>query len=554
MFKPNEIEAMPLVLEGYFKDLENRIMEDIVRRIRINSEITSTADLQMQRLSEMGASKKAVRDYIQQALQLSEQGIDDLYSGAIRKGYNADRDLYTATGRDFIPYAENQQLQQLVEAVKKQTNSDIKNITQSMGFAVRQPDGKLTFQPIADYYQKTLDKAVLDITSGSFDYNTVLKRTVQEMTDSGLRWIDYASGHHNRVPVAVRRAVMTGVNQVTAKIAEQNMELLQTEYVEVSWHRGARPSHQVWQGKIYHWKEKSISSPIENVSSNGLTSNNDDGIISTNNIADSKVAEGFTPAESIEEAEKYARDVLGIPYVSYKGCDVETANAWNEGVYDTFRRFPELKKNFGFIGEGHERNRYIEEAVKQYYFDFYRKQSPSAKREILMNVATYYWDEHKRIFDISDNNYGQSISLNMLKQFKYYEYVKCFAGIAVNRDFGYNAEAFKKSLQDELAKKSRPLCCDTIRSVLDHEVGHQLDDLLQISDNPQIKYLFDEYRYIIDALSGYAWENESKRPIREMVAEAWAEYCNNPEPRLIAKTVGELITELYRQRYGGELI
>ena len=33
MFKPNDIEAMPLVLEGYFKDLENRIMEDIVRRI-----------------------------------------------------------------------------------------------------------------------------------------------------------------------------------------------------------------------------------------------------------------------------------------------------------------------------------------------------------------------------------------------------------------------------------------------------------------------------------------------------------------------------------------
>ena len=79
------------------------------------------------------------------------------------------------------------------------------------------------------------------------------------MPENKKRWIDYASGHHNRVPVAVRRAVMTGVNQVMAKITEQNMELLQTEYVEVSWHRGARPSHQVWQGKIYHWKEKALS-------------------------------------------------------------------------------------------------------------------------------------------------------------------------------------------------------------------------------------------------------------------------------------------------------
>lgn len=157
-----------------------------------------------------------------------------------------------------------------------------------MGFAVRQPDGKLTFQPIADYYQKTLDKAVLDITSGSFDYNTVLKRTVQEMTDSGLRWIDYASGHHNRVPVAVRRAVMTGVNQVTAKIAEQNMELLQTEYVEVSWHRGARPSHQVWQGKIYHWKEKSISRQTETTpptSPENSPANQENNLTFTENIS-----------------------------------------------------------------------------------------------------------------------------------------------------------------------------------------------------------------------------------------------------------------------------
>ena len=68
--------------------------------------------------------------------------------------------------------------------------------------------------------------------SGAFDYNTVLKRAVSEMTNSGLRSVDYASGHSDRIEVAVRRAVMTGVNQVTAKITEQNMDALDTEYVE----------------------------------------------------------------------------------------------------------------------------------------------------------------------------------------------------------------------------------------------------------------------------------------------------------------------------------
>ena len=133
-------------------------------------------------------------------------------------------------------------------------HNSFQNITQSLGFAVNQ-NGKTVFRPIADYYQKTLDSAVLDITTGAFDYNTVLKRIVNEMVNSGLRSVDYVSGHSDRVEVAARRAVMTGVNQVTAKVTEQNMDALDTEYVEVSWHSGARPSHQVWQGKMICYNE-----------------------------------------------------------------------------------------------------------------------------------------------------------------------------------------------------------------------------------------------------------------------------------------------------------
>ena len=40
---------------------------------------------------------------------------------------------------------------------------------------------------------------MLDVTSGAFDYNTVLKRVVREMTNSGLRTVDYASGRSVRV-------------------------------------------------------------------------------------------------------------------------------------------------------------------------------------------------------------------------------------------------------------------------------------------------------------------------------------------------------------------
>ena len=174
---------------------------------------------------------------------------------------------YKAVGKPFIEYAENKELQQLISAVKAQTKDEFRNITQSMGFALPSGEnGKIEFHPLAEYYQQTLDGAVMDIASGAFDYNTVLKRITNEMTNSGVRTVAYASGHTDRIEVAARRAVMTGFHQVVAKKAEQDMAALDTNYVEVTWHHGARPTHQVWQGKVYFWDrgfEDSLAEPPE---------------------------------------------------------------------------------------------------------------------------------------------------------------------------------------------------------------------------------------------------------------------------------------------------
>ena len=42
--------------------------------------------------------------------------------------------------------------------------------------------GRTAFTPFAEYYQKYLDRACMDIVTGAFDYNTVLRRVVKEMT------------------------------------------------------------------------------------------------------------------------------------------------------------------------------------------------------------------------------------------------------------------------------------------------------------------------------------------------------------------------------------
>lgn len=256
MFTPTEIEALPSAMEQLYRSLQLNIMSDLTERLKANGEeITSAADWQINRLYELGVSKDEIDSLIQSTLNVSDDEIDRIYDEVVKSGYARNEELYADKGKEYIPYAENKQLQQLVKAVKNQTKSEYRNITGSLGFAVRNADNTLSFTPLADFYQRTLDNGLMQIASGAVDYNTVLKRAVKTMTDSGLRTVDYASGWSNRVDVAARRALMTGFNQVVAKVNEDNAEQLGTEYFEVSYHRGARPTHQVWQGRVYSKKE-----------------------------------------------------------------------------------------------------------------------------------------------------------------------------------------------------------------------------------------------------------------------------------------------------------
>lgn len=256
MFTPTEIEALPSAMEQLYRSLQLNIMSDLTERLKANGEeITSAVDWQINRLYELGVSKDEIDSLIQSTLDVSDDEIDRIYDEVVKSGYARNEELYTSKGKEYIPYAENKQLQQLVKAVKNQTKSEYRNITGSLGFAVRNPDNTVSFTPLAKFYQDTLDNGLMQIASGAFDYNTVLKRVVKTMTDSGLRSVEYSSGWSNRVDVAARRALMTGFNQVVAKVNEDNAEQLGTEYFEVSYHRGARPTHQVWQGRVYSKKE-----------------------------------------------------------------------------------------------------------------------------------------------------------------------------------------------------------------------------------------------------------------------------------------------------------
>lgn len=254
MLTGDEIESLPIGLEKLFRGLEKRVMRDIIRRLKAAGEITRSADWQIYRASELGKAIDEIKKEIAETLDGGDEEVNRLFDEAAKTSWARDKKLYKAVGQTPIAYKDNETLKQLVAAVKKQTSDELRNITGTLGVATANK-GRIKTVSLTEYFTDTLDNAALDISSGAFDYNTVFKRTVTELVNSGIRTINYDSVSKRpttaRVDVAARRAVMTGVNQLTAKISEDNAKTLGTDMYEVSAHSCCRPEHVEWQGGWY---------------------------------------------------------------------------------------------------------------------------------------------------------------------------------------------------------------------------------------------------------------------------------------------------------------
>lgn len=239
--------------------LEIDTMLDVCRRIGQAGKITRTADYQLWRMSQLSMFRGNYEKMIAGVLGLAQSEIDTLYDEVIADGYAMDEGIYREAGASFVAFEENKPLQQLIAAVKEQTEDAIRNITATTGFIDRQTGVQ---SPLNEYFINVMDRTHLEVSSGSMTYGQAIAKAVRDMALSGMRtdeygdrWIRYENPGkkpwRNRVEVAARRAVMTGVNQVVGKVSEMNAEKLKTNWFEVSAHPTARPTHLEWQGKVY---------------------------------------------------------------------------------------------------------------------------------------------------------------------------------------------------------------------------------------------------------------------------------------------------------------
>ena len=253
---PEYMTGAPERLVKLYQDLEETILEYICEQLKTGDANEKTIEL-IRGMQRRGLDLEKIEKAIRKTLHLSQQEYDRLFDGAVER----NRAFYDDTLDKLSLVKEKSReaaLQAQIRAIKRQTGGELTNITQSLGFALRWPDGHVKAMGLRESYTKILDDAAMQIQNGASGYTGAIRSAIEKLTDSGVQWIDYSSGWHNRVDVAVRRAAMTSISQLSGRYSEELAEEINAEFVEVSAHRGARDvgvgpkNHKSWQGKVYH--------------------------------------------------------------------------------------------------------------------------------------------------------------------------------------------------------------------------------------------------------------------------------------------------------------
>ena len=244
MLTPEYLEHCSDEIVKLYSELDQLIVRDVVRRLMKAGHVTSTSAWQILRAQESGLLYDDVIAEVARYANTSEQQVRALFEDAGIKAIAYDSAIYTAAGLSPPPLVMAPAAMQVLNAGLAKTSGYLQNLTKTTASGAQQ----------AFIHAATI--AEMQVDSGAFDYTTAIRNAVRAAIKDG-DWVTYPSGHHDRLDVATRRAVLTGVNQTAAEVSLSYADDMGCDLVETTAHAGARPSHQVWQGQVFSRSGKS---------------------------------------------------------------------------------------------------------------------------------------------------------------------------------------------------------------------------------------------------------------------------------------------------------
>lgn len=249
MLKPEYLQCVPEGMIKLYAQAEADILAEMARRISTYDYWIPAVEHQAKMLEEAGMVREEILARLKMLTGRTDKELRQLMQEAGAAALKSDDAVYRRQGLNPPPVSASEDLQKVLQAGYKKTAGTFRNLTLT------------TARTAAHQFEQALDRAYMQITLGGMDYNTAIRNTIKQLSAEGVGAIQYPTGRRDTIEVAVRRAVVTGVNQTALRLQESRADEMGADLVEVSAHAGARPSHAEWQGGIYSRSGKNRKYP-----------------------------------------------------------------------------------------------------------------------------------------------------------------------------------------------------------------------------------------------------------------------------------------------------
>lgn len=243
MLTADQLDVLPGPILELYERFHISILSDIARRLA-GLDYMSAA-WQVQRMIEAGLLYEQIIERLAKLTGQSDQVLRDIFNRAGVVAMRFDDAIYRAAGLEPLPLNLSPQMTQILSIGLQKTSGLLRNLVQTTAISAQQ------------LFMDVTDLAYMQVSTGTLDYNTAIREAIKEAASKGLEVIYFESGHRDKIDVATRRAVLTGVNQTAGELTEARADELGTDLVQTSAHIGARDkgdppeNHEAWQGQVF---------------------------------------------------------------------------------------------------------------------------------------------------------------------------------------------------------------------------------------------------------------------------------------------------------------
>ena len=250
-------EALAERLTYRIEQVNTYILREIAKKIDEIGKVSPTNAYQLANMLKYGADFNKIIEELKKTNVLNEKDIDKIFDEVAKTNYLNSKELYLIKNKGFIPYQDNINLVNQVNALKRLTKETYRNLsnTSVIGFSAKDRDGNVIFRTVTDMYRNVIDEAVLSVYQGKGTFDKEARRIIKGLALSGLMSVDYESGKSMRLDSAVRMNIQGAIRDL-----ENDMQLVigeQTDCdgIEITVHEYPAPDHEPIQGHQFYNEE-----------------------------------------------------------------------------------------------------------------------------------------------------------------------------------------------------------------------------------------------------------------------------------------------------------